>query len=163
MSDSARDLLERVMTELEALQGPIPSNFGKLEDLAQADYPTIRWTFGTIAHVLPRDVGGNDGSLYDEWQLVSVAIWQDTPDNARITKNNLLRASRNIASPADFQPGDFNWATEDDAAFLNRGALLVGTLRFRLPIPNEAGPLVTVLTEDHEASVNGEVVKPLGA
>lgn len=162
-TEAARATVNAVMAELVALQGPINYDVGKLESLQQADYPQIAWEYGPISHSPNVDfVGGSDGQIFVEWQTFTVAIWQDTPDNARITKNNLLLAAVNVVYGPQFRPGDFNWLTEDDFAFLNRGALLVGTVAFKLGVPNNPSPLVTVLTEDFEASANGEIQKPLG-
>ena len=162
MTEAARATVDAVMVELVFLQGPIDYDVGKLESLQQADFSNITWEYGAITHGPPDAIGGPDGQLYTEWQTFTVGIWQDTPDNARITKNNLILAAVNVVYGPQFKPGDFNWATEADFAFLKRGALLVGTVQFKLGVPNNPTVLVTVLTEDFSASANGEIQKPLG-
>lgn len=161
-TEAARATIDAVMAELVSLQGPIDYDVGRLETLSQHDLPHVMWDYAAITHEAPDFVGGPDGQIFVEWQAMTVAIWQDTQDNCRVTKNNLLLAAVNAVDGPQFRPGQFNWATEQNFAFLNRGALLVGTVAFKLGVPNNPSPLVTVLSEDFSASANGEIQKPLG-
>lgn len=158
-NDSARRFIADVMTELEALQGPIPYTVSRLEGQLPKDLPNVAWDYGRIKHGPPDFVGYNEGDLATEIQELLIEIWHDSTDNCRITKNNLLLALFHVGYAPNVTFGDFDWVTAaDGAAYVTRGFLLRGSVTVKLGVPTQPAPLVTVTSHTHSITVNGETV-----
>lgn len=167
MTDAAEQIIDDVMAEVtNGPQGAIDYTVGKLDSLSRQGCPRIAFVYGRITHDDAGNIGGNDGEIATEWQEFTLDIWTESVSDCRITKNNVLRALRSVTyglrADECLRFGDFDWVSEQEAAYMNRGAALRGTFSVKLGIANDQAPLVTVQSESFEAKVNGEVVKPLG-
>lgn len=169
MDDKFETLIEEIRVELDTLTAQaaqladLPTErwpkeqwaVGQLEKQKNAAPPRIEWEEQDGSIEDSRSVGDNDGSIYTDAARYLVTVWHASVGESRRTLHNLMLAIRNVALGPNVVFGDYAWV---DDANTKKGRKVAIRVTLRIPVPAEVMPSATTMSQDHQVSLNDQIV-----
>lgn len=154
---AARQFILDVHASIAELDTDIRCVVGKRGWSCHIAPPCIKWAYSRITWSPPDTIGGHQKNIITRVQSFDLAIWFDDEDDCSEALDNLIRACRSVAKGRpNFEPGPFDWLTEKEASWLNRGVALAGSLSVRIQIPKLPTPaqLATITSQQHTETID---------